>query len=175
MTATLVLEVRNPLLADEFLMNVRERDDDILTTVLCKLTNLFYEFRQGCQLPGFSLKPQIFYYTTADFSATFLYICSRPILFCTSHHKTTSKHPNKRIQEFWLFFCEKILWPQTKTLTDSSCALAGLWLAVSNAYFQHFAQFSDFFWNTHHHNVIKFNVGNPEFRPSRLASHHLYQ
>ena len=130
-------------------MNVRERDDDILTTVLCKLTNLFYEFRQGCQLPGFSLKPQIFYYTTADFSATFLYICSRPILFCTSHHNTTSsKHP--RIHE-WIFLTllQKILWPQTKTgkVPPPSWLLLclGKPMACGNAYVTHFAKFPNLF------------------------------
>ena len=34
----------------------------------------------------------------------FFYICLKPRLFRTSHHKTTSKHP--RIQEFWVYFAK---------------------------------------------------------------------
>ena len=30
--------------------------------------------------------------------------CLKPRLFCTFHHKTTSKHP--RIKEFWLYFAK---------------------------------------------------------------------
>ena len=57
---------------------------------------LFYGCPQGCQLPDFSLRSQTFCYS-ADFLLPFD-ICLKPRLFCTSHHKTTSKHP--RIQEF---------------------------------------------------------------------------
>ena len=71
------------------------------------------------------------------------YICLKPRLFGTFHHKTTSKHP--RIQEF----CKKNLWFQTKT----SKALPPSWLLLclgkpmtcGNAYFKHFAKSSDFF------------------------------
>ena len=41
------------------------------------------------------------------------HIYLKPRLSCTTHHKTTSKHPST--QEFWLYFAKKILRPQTKT------------------------------------------------------------
>ena len=98
----------------------------------------FYYFTQGYQLPDFSLRFQTFCYT-ADFSTTF-YICLKPKLFCTSHHKTTSKHP--RIQEF----CKKFWWPQTKTgkAPPLSWFLLGRPMTCGNAYVKHFAKFPDF-------------------------------
>ena len=87
---------------------------------------------QGCQLPDFNLRSQTFCYT-ADFSTTFLYML-KTMTFCTSYHKTTSKHP--RIQEFWLYFEKKFRVSKQKRekcphLAGSSCAWAGLWLAIT--------------------------------------------
>ena len=88
---------------------------------------------QGCQLPDFSLRFQSSCYT-ADFSTTFIYICLKPRHFCTSHHRTTSKH--SRIQEFWLYFAKKFCDPRQKReksphLAGSSCAWAGPWPRVT--------------------------------------------
>ena len=82
---------------------------------------------QGCQLPDFSLRSQTFCYT-ADFSATFFYICLKPRLFGTSHYKTTSKH--LKIQEFLLYFAKKFCNFRQKQEkrphpTGSFCAWAG--------------------------------------------------
>ena len=60
------------------------------------------------------------------------------LLFCTSHHKTTSKHP--RIQEFWLYFAKIFSDPRQKQEkrphpAGSSCVWAGLWLEVTVAMF----------------------------------------
>ena len=94
--------------------------------VLC-FSKLIYVML-GCQLPDFSLRSQTFCYT-ADFSTTF-YICLKPRLFWTSHHKTTSKH--HRIQEFGLyfakFFCDFRQKRRKRSHPSGSfCAWAGLW------------------------------------------------
>ena len=41
------------------------------------------------------------------------YIRLKPRVFCTPYPNTTSKH--SRIQKFWPYFANKILWLQTKT------------------------------------------------------------
>ena len=86
---------------------------------------------QGCQLPDFSLRTQIFCYTV-DFPMTFLYELKTTTYFA-SHHKTTSKHP--RIPVFY-FILQNILLAQTKKREErpftagTSCAWAGLWPAA---------------------------------------------
>ena len=83
-----------------------------------------------------------------------LYICLKPRLFCTSHHKTTSKHP--RIQKFWLYFAKAFCNPRQergKPLhpAGSSCAWAGLWLAVTRTLSA----------SRSFQTLFKHNVGNP--------------
>ena len=97
---------------------------------------------QGCQLPDFSLRTQIFCYTV-DFPMTFLYEFKTTTYFA-SHHKTTSKHP--RIPVFY-FILQNILLAQTKKGKSASLPLAPPvpGQACSNAYVKHFAKSSDFF------------------------------
>ena len=82
------------------------------------------------------------------------YICLKPRLFCTSHHKTTSKHP--RIQNFWLHFaknCCDFSQKREKRFhpAGSFCAWAGLWPAVVRT----FSTSRSFL------TILKHNVGSP--------------
>ena len=98
---------------------------------------------QGCQLPDSSLRSQTFCYT-ADCSTTF-YIYWKPKPFCTSHHKTTSKH--FRIQEFWLHFAKKFcdFRQNGKAPPPSWLLCLGRPMACGNSCVKHFAKFPDFF------------------------------
>ena len=102
------------------------------------------------RVANFGLRSQTFCYTT-DF-LLLIYICLKPRLFLTFHHKTTSKHP--RIQKFWIYFAKKFCDSQTKT----GKAPPPSWLllcvvrpmACGNAYVKHSFQ-----------TFLKHNVANP--------------
>ena len=88
---------------------------------------------QGCQLPDFSLRSQTFCYT-ADFSTTFLYMLKTKTFF--AHCITKPPVSTLDFKNFHSILQKKIIDFQTKTgkrphPAGSSCAWAGLWLAVT--------------------------------------------
>ena len=122
---------------------------------------------QGCQLPDFSLSLRLWDLRLFDIFQTSLllfYICLKPRLFCTFHHKTTSKHP--RIQEFWLYFEKNSVTPD-KNGKSAFTQLAlpvpgqayGLWPAVKRTLStsQSFQTF------------LEHNVGNPFTQHTPMA------
>ena len=76
----------------------------------------------------------------------FFYICLKPRLLCTFHHKTTSKHP-----EFKNF--DSILQKNSVTPDKNEKSASPSWqllclgrsMACGNAYVKHFTKFPDFF------------------------------
>ena len=77
----------------------------------------------------------------------FFYICLKPKLFCTSQHKTTSKHP--RFPEFCLYCAKNFCDSQTKTgkapVPSWLLLCLGSPMPCGNAYVKPFTKFPDFF------------------------------
>ena len=114
------------------------------------------DYKQGCQLPDFSLRSQTFCYT-ADFSTTFLYMLQTKTFFA---HPITKPPASTLEFNILTLFCKKICDSRQKLEkhlhpAGSSCVWVGLWSAVTRT-LSTSRRFQTF---------LKHNVGNPDRRP----------